>query len=72
MGSKEQGFALILVLVLMALGALAVTPSLQLASASLKPKAIHTEVLNDQYARDGAGEYGIWQLCRPSAIMGHI
>ncbi len=58
----QRGFALILVLVLMALGAMAVTPALRLASTSLKSKAIHTEILEDQYARDGATEYAIWQL----------
>ena len=59
---REKGFALILVLVLMAMGAMAVTPALRLASTSLKSKQIHTDLLKDQYARDGAAEYAIWQL----------
>jgi len=62
MRNGESGFALIMVLVMLALGALIVTPSLRLANTSLKSKAIHTEILMDQYARDGAAEYAIWQL----------
>jgi hypothetical protein len=66
--NEQKGFALILVLVLMAMGAMTVTPALRLASTSLKSKAIHTEVLKDQYARDGAAEFAIWQLQYGDAI----
>jgi len=62
MRNGERGFALLLVLVLLGLGALLVTPSLRFSSVTLKSKAIHSEVLMEQYARDGAAEYAIWQL----------
>jgi len=62
MRNGERGFALVLVLVLLAVGALTIGPSLRLASTSLTAKQIHTDILEDQYARDGAAEYGIWLL----------
>ena len=51
-----------MVLILLAMGALLITPTLRLAQSSLSATRIHTEILEDQYARDGAAEYAIWQL----------
>lgn len=67
MSTGQHGFALLLVLILIAAGSLLLTPSLQLATSSLKAKQIRTTILQEQYARDGAAEYGIWQLIHGGA-----
>jgi hypothetical protein len=59
---SEKGFALAMALILLGLGGLIAVPTLQLAFASAKGKQVHTSILKDQYARDGAAEFGVWQL----------
>ena len=62
MRSGERGYALILVLILLAVGALLLVPTLSLASTTLKSKQITTDILMEQYARDGGVEYALWEL----------
>ncbi len=62
MRTGERGYVLILVLILMALGTLMVIPTLQLAFASLRAKQVNTQTFTEQYARDGAAEYAVWEL----------
>ena len=58
----ERGYALVLVLILLAVGSLALVPTLRLADTSLKAKRIYTDTLKEQYSRDGAAEHAIWRL----------
>ncbi len=62
MRSGERGYALILTLILLAVGSLLIGPTLGLASTVLKSKQITTDLLMEQYARDGAAEYALWEL----------
>ena len=62
MKTGERGYALVLVLILLALGTTMVIPTLQLAFASLRAKQINTSIFVEQYARDGAAEYAVWKL----------
>lgn len=62
MRNNEAGFGLVIVLILLALGSLLIAPVLRLTFTTLQAKQINTDILDDQYARDGAAEFGIWQL----------
>ena len=62
MKTCESGFAFILVLILLALGSLLLAPTLSLGFSSLRSKQVNTSVLMEQYARDGAAEYAMWDL----------
>ena len=62
MSSREKGYVLILVLVLLAVGSLLIGPLLSLAGTVLKSKQVITDTLMEQYARDGGAEYALWQL----------
>ncbi len=66
MGSKEQEFALALVLILMALGAFAVMPTVRLVSGSLNSKNIRTDLLKEQYAGYGAADRA---FCLPTRFL---
>ena len=67
--SNEAGFGLVLVLILLALGSLLIAPVLRLTYTTLQAKQISTDILDDQYARDGAAEFGIWQLIYGGATV---
>ena len=60
--SSEKGFALVSVLIFMALGTLMVVPALKLANSTLGLKQLRTLTLQDQYARDGGAEHAMWKL----------
>ena len=62
MRSGEKGFALVLVVIFLALGSLLVIPALKLAYTTLNIKQLRTLALYDQYARDGAVEHAMWTL----------
>ena len=62
MKTCERGFAFILVLILLALGSLLLTPTLSLAFSSLRGKQVNTSILMEQYTRDAAAEYAVWDL----------
>ena len=62
MRSGEKGFALVLVVIFLALGSLLVIPALRLAYTTLNVKQLRTAALYDQYARDGAAEHAMWTL----------
>lgn len=68
-GNGERGFALVLVLILLTLGSLLIAPMLRLTGTTLKAKQINTAILADQYARDGAAEFGMWQLLYGDATI---
>lgn len=61
-GSGERGQLLILVLILLALGALLITPGLNVAATGLRGKQVRTEALKEQYCRDAGAEFAMWQL----------
>ncbi len=67
MKTGEGGYALVLVLILLAMGALMITPTLRLAQSSLSATQVHTKILKNQYSRDGAAEYAIWDLVHGTA-----
>ena len=58
--SGEQGFALLLVLMLLAMGSLPLTPTMILTNTALMSKQLQTDVVEQQYCRDGAVEYALW------------
>jgi len=62
MKTGERGYALLLVLLLLALGALLIAPTLHLAFTSLRSKQLHTNILKEQYTRDAGGEHAMWKL----------
>ena len=62
MRSGERGFALVLVLIFSAVGALMLVPALKLSYTTLNIKQQRTAVLQDQYARDGGAEHAMWKL----------
>ena len=62
MRTDQKGYALVPVLILLALGSMMLAPTLNLAFSSLKGKQTHTEVLKNQYTRDAGAEYGTWEL----------
>ncbi|MFC1994111.1 hypothetical protein ACFLVI_02490 [Chloroflexota bacterium] len=62
MKKRERGFVFPMVLILLVVGSMTIAPSLMLASSAMNAKDTHTDILRDQYARDGAAEYGAWQL----------
>lgn len=59
---RQKGQAFILVLILLAVGALLITPALNLAFTGLKSRMIHHADLMEQYAADGAQDYSLWRL----------
>lgn len=65
---KQSGQALILALILLAIGAVAVIPSLTLTQNALKNSPIITSRTKDFYAADAAQEYVIWKLLNTSYI----
>ena len=62
MRSGEKGFALVLILIFSAVGALMLVPALKLSYTTLNLKQLRTAVLQDQYARDGGAEHAMWKL----------
>ena len=62
MKKKEGGQTFILVLIVLAIGALLVVPSLRLTSTSLKGSHIVTRQVKAMYAADAAQEYVQWKL----------
>ena len=59
---RERGQAFILVLILLAVGALLITPCLQITSTALKSRAIQAQFIKNDYAADAGVEYGLWRL----------
>ncbi len=64
----EKGIIFPLVLLVLLLGSMLVIPSLGLANNILRSKQINLEVLKEQYARDGAAEYAMWELIHGGAV----
>jgi hypothetical protein len=62
MKKREVGQALILVLILLAIGTVLIVPALKLTSTSLKSSQVITRQLKALYAADGAQEYVLWKL----------
>ncbi|MBA7705527.1 hypothetical protein ES703_114358 [subsurface metagenome] len=58
----ETGQAFILVLILLAIGALLIVPALRLTGTSLKSSQILARHVRAMYAADGAQEYVLWKL----------
>ena len=62
MRTSERGYALILVLILLAVGALLIYPTLRFAFTSGKLKQLHSTMLMEQYAVGAAAEHAMWKL----------
>lgn len=62
MKRQEKGQVIILVLILLAVGALLIVPTLQYASTGLKAYQVSRELLTEQYAADAAVEDAMWRL----------
>ncbi len=62
MRKGETGQAFILVLILLAIGALLIVPALRLTGTSLKSSQILARQVRAMYAADGAQEYVLWKL----------
>ncbi len=62
MKKREGGQVFILVLILLAIGALLVVPALRLTGTSLKSSQIVTRQAKALYAADAAQEYVLWKL----------
>jgi len=66
-GKRQAGQALIMALILLAVGALMVIPSLRLTSTSLKSGQIVTQRVKQLYAADAMQEYVMWKILYDSA-----
>jgi len=62
MRKREAGQALILALILLAIGALLTVPALRLTSTALKSSQIANRHVKALYAADAAQEYVLWKL----------
>jgi hypothetical protein len=58
----ERGFAYVMVLILLALGALMIVPSLQLIDTVLRGRAIYAPNIMNDYTAGSAIEYGMWRV----------
>ncbi|MFH1382834.1 MAG: hypothetical protein ABIH70_08085 [Chloroflexota bacterium] len=65
---RQSGQVFILTLILLAIGAIVVIPSLQLTQNALRNSPIITSRANDFYAADAAQEYVMWKLLYTSYI----
>ncbi|MDO8716118.1 MAG: hypothetical protein Q7J73_04850 [Dehalococcoidales bacterium] len=59
---RQRGQALVLVLILLALGSLLIVPVLQITGNTLKASLMYTGFTNEDYAADAVLEYGLWRL----------
>lgn len=59
---SEVGQAFILVLIILAIGALLIVPALRLTGTSLKHSEVITRQVKKMYAADGAQEYVLWMF----------
>jgi len=59
---RELGQALILVLILLAVGGLLIVPTLQLSHTSLKSRTMYGQSIKEDYTLDAINEYSLWKL----------
>ncbi|MFC1916191.1 DNRLRE domain-containing protein [Chloroflexota bacterium] len=59
---REQGQALILVLILLAMGALVIVPVLQMADVNLKARMVYGHSIKVDYTAEASTEYALWKL----------
>ena len=62
MRKREAGQAFILVLIVLAIGALLIVPAMRLTGTSLKSSEVIIQKVEALYAADGAQEYVLWKL----------
>ncbi|MBI4328979.1 MAG: hypothetical protein HY685_03830 [Chloroflexi bacterium] len=62
MNRNERGYILIMVLILMAVGTLAVIPTLNIVTSGFKSKQVQSQFLAAQYTSDAGAEFALWQL----------
>jgi len=72
MRKKEVGQAFILVLILLAVGALLIAPALNLAFTGLKGRMAQHTSLMEYYAVDGAQEYSVWRLANEEGVAASL
>lgn len=73
----EQGMAMIMALITLALGALLITPTLNYAATGIKSTAIHKRLTSELYAADAGVEYALWCIkndvsCNSTITVGGI
>lgn len=69
---RQKGQAFILVLILLMVGALVITPALNLAWTGLKGRmAEHTDLM-EYYAADGATDYSLWRLANETGFASSL
>ncbi|MFQ5861049.1 MAG: hypothetical protein ACE5IG_05825, partial [Dehalococcoidia bacterium] len=68
----ERGQAFILVLILLALGSTLIAPSISLGITALQSGQIHTELLEEQYAAEGALQAVMWQLLYDPSFLEQV
>ena len=68
MKNRQAGQALILVLILLAIGATMVIPMLQFAFTTSRTSQIATENLKNLYAAEGGQNYVVWRLLKTDYI----
>ncbi|MFC2033834.1 hypothetical protein ACFLTT_00315 [Chloroflexota bacterium] len=62
MRKRQAGYSLVMVLIVLAIGAMLVVPSLYLTSTSTKNNQIVNRQVKSMYAADAAQEYIMWKL----------
>lgn len=65
---RQGGQALILVLILLAVGTLLIVPVLRFTFTGLRSQSISEDVVTKQYATDSAVEDALWQLLRNGVL----
>jgi len=65
---RQRGQALILVLILLAVGSLVIVPVLRYTVTGLRSQSISEDVVTKQYAADSAVEDALWQLLRNGVL----
>ena len=63
----QSGAALILVLMLLAMGTLLLIPMLGFTFTAQASGQVQTRLLKEQYSRDAGSEYAVWQLIHGGA-----
>ena len=62
MRTRERGYMLVIVLILLAVGSTSIIPVMNLVQTVLTTERIQTDRLDVQYAGDAGSEFAMWQL----------
>ena len=67
--NNEKGQSMSLALLILALGALVITPSLGQVCSTLTGSRIYQHALSERYSADAGVEYGIWSLTKGELLV---